>query len=93
MATRKATATRFPCYLGDIRTPLDNAPRCHLVAEARGLRYYLGTYATIAEAETDVKALELAGKGISAYILDRSANHFISAGRAEFIEAFSEKTY
>lgn len=80
----KKANQRFPCYLGDIRTPLDAQPRCHLLAEARGLRFYLGTYATIAEAEADAKAMQLSGKGIGAFIVDRSANHFLSAGRAEF---------
>jgi hypothetical protein len=87
--TKRTKAQAFPCYLGDIRTPLDNGPRCHLIAEARGLRYYLGTYATIAEAEADARSMQLAGKGIGAYIVDRSANHFISDGRKAFDAAFN----
>lgn len=85
---KRNPATRFPCYLGDIRTPLDNAPRCHLLAEARGLRYYLGTFATIGEAEREAMALQLGGKGISAFIVDRSANHFVSDGRKAFEALF-----
>lgn len=86
--TKRTVKQTFPCYLGDIRTPLDNAPRCHLLAEARGLRYYLGTFATIGEAERDAMALELSGKGVSAFIVDRSANHFISDGRKAFEALF-----
>lgn len=85
---KRTKERQYPCYLGDIRTPLDNDPRCHLIAEARGLRYYLGTFATIGEAEREATSLQLAGKGIAAYIVDRSANHFISDGRKAFEAAF-----
>jgi hypothetical protein len=83
------SAATFPCTLADIG---GDARLVHVTAEARGLRFYLGSGQTFPEAEAIVAPYlkaDFVARGVSFFLVNRNSHHSINGGPAEFAALFA----